>query len=102
MAKPDLMTEIDKVRVGRRLSYVRRIANVTQDEFAIRAGINRTSYNQYENGAKLPSVMAATLLCIAYDVDLNYIFHGDFSGLRGRLSHAILALMESDNETKQE
>lgn len=92
----DLMKELDKARVGRRIALVRRVMGTNQEEFAAKAKLTRTLVTQYENGVKLPSVKAATKLCIAYKLNLDFIFHGDYSGLRGRTIDAIKALMAAD------
>lgn len=95
MAK-HLLKELNKARVGARLALLRRIANKRQEDFAAAAGLSRTAYNQYETGAKMPSVEAATRLCETYDLTLDYIYHGDMSGLRQRTIEAINALQAVD------
>lgn len=92
-----LRDELDKGRVGARLAMIRRISGVTQEEFASAAGITRTAYNQYETGAKLPSVDAAARLCETYDLTLDYIFLNDLSGLRQRTIEAIRAINRAND-----
>jgi transcriptional regulator with XRE-family HTH domain len=94
MAK-DLMTEISNERVAQRLAIVRRIAGTTQEEFATKAGLTRAAYNRWETANNPLSIEAATRLCVTYDLTLDYIFHGDTSGLRDRLSKAIYALKDA-------
>lgn len=96
----DLLKELDKARVGARLRLIRRIADKTQDQFAADAGLSRTQYNQWEKGQKMPSLDGATLLCLAYDLDLNFIFHGDLSGLRQRTVDAMKALAAASDDTR--
>ena len=93
-----LIEELDKKRIGARLRLIRRITDKTQDQFAADAHLSRTQYNQWETGQKMPSLDGATLLCIAYDLDFNYIFHGDYSGLRQRTVEAIRALEAASGE----
>ena len=91
-----LLAEIEKHRVAARLALVRRISDRTQDDFATAAGITRTAYTSYETGAKLPSIEAATRLCETYELTLDYIFHGEMSGLRKRTIDAIVALQRAN------
>lgn len=93
----NLLAEIARERVARRLAIIRRIADRTQEDFARAADISRTAYTSYETGAKLPSVDAATRLCITYDLTLDYIYHGEMSGLRKRTIEAITALQRASD-----
>jgi transcriptional regulator with XRE-family HTH domain len=98
--KKDLLMEIEATRVGSRLALVRKISNKTQEEFAARAGLKRNTYNQYETGKKDLSVEAATRLCLAYDLTLDYVFHNETSGLRGKMIDAIDALRRAASDDR--
>lgn len=96
-----MLKELDKRRIGERLALIRRIVARTQGDFAAAAEVSRTLYTQYETGSKMPSLEAATRICIAYDLDLNYIFHGELGGLRQRTVDAIKALRAAADDIKQ-
>lgn len=76
-------------QIGKRLSLSRRALDLTQIEFAERAGLQQSAYSQYETGGKRPSVDTANALCDTYSLTLDWIFRGDPSGLPYRLHSAI-------------
>jgi transcriptional regulator with XRE-family HTH domain len=68
--------------VGKRLILTRRALGFEkQKEFAERAGIAASAYNQWETGTKFPGVRSALLLCNEYGLTLDWIYRGDPSGL---------------------
>lgn len=97
----NLLRQLDKTKIGERLALIRRIVDMTQEDFAINAGLTRTQYNQCETGARMPSVEAATYLCMAYDLTLDFIFLGNPSGLRLRTVDAIKALSTVRDESRR-
>lgn len=78
--------------VGERLALTRQALRLTQTEFARRAGVAQNTYNQIENGRKLPSIELSLALCDAHQITLDWIFRNDPSGLRYQLADAIRAL----------
>ena len=78
--------------VGERLTLTRRVWGLQQQEFAERAGINASAYNQYERGKRLISIGHAHRLCDVYDLTLDWIYRGDPSNLRYQTAEAIKAL----------
>lgn len=78
--------------VGARLALTRRVFGAQQQEFAERAAINASAYNQYERGKRLISISHAHKLCDTYDLTLDWIYRGDPSGLRYQTADAIKAL----------
>jgi transcriptional regulator with XRE-family HTH domain len=79
--------------IGQRLLLTRQALGIGgQGDFAARAGIGATAYNQYETGRKRPSIENAIALCDAYDLTLDWIYRGDPSGLTYELGDAIKAL----------
>lgn len=78
--------------VGERLALTRRVWGAQQQEFAERAGLNASAYNQYERGKRLISVSHAHRLCDTYDLTFDWIYRGDPSGLRYQTVEAIKAL----------
>ena len=78
--------------VGERLTLTRRVYGLQQQEFAERAAINASAYNQYERGKRLISISHAHRLCDVYSLTLDWIYRGDPSGLRYQTAEAIKAL----------
>ncbi len=83
-----------KSGIGARLLLTRQALGLTQAEFAERAGIHRTTYVNYENGDRKPSVDAAIALCDTYNITLDWIFRGEMSGIEYKTGVAIRALLD--------
>ena len=71
--------------IGKRLKGFRKTTGLTQKEFASRAGILDTTYNQYEQGKSQPKVEYAYALCDTYGLTLDWIYSGDLAGLPYRI-----------------
>lgn len=78
--------------IGYRLQLTRRVWGLQQQEFADRADINASAYNQYERGKRTMSVAHAHKLCDAFELTMDWIYRGDPSGLRHATAEAIKAL----------
>lgn len=87
--------DITRAAVGARLRLTRATTGLNQSEFAARANIGVTSYNQYEKGKQLPKLASAIALCDAYHLTLDWIYRGDPSGLRYEMAAAISALRDA-------
>src|SRR5262245_59121325 len=87
--------ETSDAAIGRRLAITRQVRGllegrvISQLEFCDRAGIAPTTYNQWELGAKRPSIESAIALCECYNLALDWIYRGDPSGLRHDMAEAI-------------
>lgn len=77
-----------------RLRLTRQVWGLSQQEFAQRAGINASAYNQYEQAKRKVSVEHGNRLCDECELTLDWIFRGDPSGLRHQTAEAIKALRE--------
>lgn len=66
----------DPLMVGARLTLIREAYGLNQTEFSSRIGINANTYNQYEQGKRLPRVDMAARICDEYNIDLDWIFRG--------------------------
>jgi transcriptional regulator with XRE-family HTH domain len=53
----------------------------SQKEFADRAGVTTTAYNNWERGKKRPDIESAIRLCTEYALTLDWIYRGDATGL---------------------
>jgi transcriptional regulator with XRE-family HTH domain len=71
--------------IGKRLRAFRETTGLSQKEFAAGAGIQDTTYNQYEQGKSQPKVEYAYALCDTYGLTLDWIYSGDLSGLPYRI-----------------
>jgi transcriptional regulator with XRE-family HTH domain len=71
--------------IGERLELLREAYELSQTEFARRAGIAQNTYNQYAKGKNLPRLDFAERICDEYGVTLDWIYRGDQSGLPVRV-----------------
>lgn len=78
--------------IGYRLALTRRVWGLQQAEFAEKAGVNPSAYNQYERGKRVISISHAHRLCDAFELTMDWIYRGDPSGLRHATAEAIKAL----------
>lgn len=78
--------------IGERLRLVREIKQLGQGEFAKRAGMTASAYNQIEQGETRPSIESAIALRNAHGLTLDYIYCGDPGDLDPSLRRAIEAL----------
>jgi transcriptional regulator with XRE-family HTH domain len=88
--------DLDKAEVGRRLRLTREALRMSQKEFCEAASIAPNTYNQFEQGHRLPSVGKAARLCAAHNLTLDWIYLGDDGNLAAKLSRSISALREMD------
>lgn len=93
MAKGD--DETSRAAVGRRLRLTRQVFGYQQNEFADKAGIATNTYNQYEQGKRMPSLEHAIALCETYVLTLDWIYRNDPSGLRYATADALKALRQA-------
>jgi transcriptional regulator with XRE-family HTH domain len=75
--------------IGKRLKAFREITGLSQKDFAARAGILDTTYNQYERGVSQPKIEYAYALCDTYALTLDWIYNGDPSGLPLRIANQL-------------
>jgi DNA-binding XRE family transcriptional regulator len=85
--------------IGERLRVVREIKQMAQGEFAKRAGLTPSAYNQIELGETMPRIESAIALRNAHGLTLDYIYCGDPGDLEPSLRRAIEALRLARNES---
>lgn len=78
--------------VGRRLWKVRKVRKLSQVEISKRLDIIQATYSAYEVGARMLSLSVASRFCDEFHVTLDYLFHGDDSGLPLPLADALVEL----------
>lgn len=81
--------------VGFRLWKLRKVRRLNQTDFAARIKLLQTTYSSYEGGARMLSLACASSICDAYGVTLDYLFHGDDSGLALPLAEALRNLSDT-------
>lgn len=63
-------------RFGKNLARQRRLADMSQDEVAFRAGVHRTEVSQLERGLRHARVDTVAKLAAALEVDPGELFEG--------------------------
>jgi transcriptional regulator with XRE-family HTH domain len=63
-------------RFGANLARQRKLADMSQDETALRAGVNRTEISSIERGLRLPRVDTVAKIAAAIEVDPGELFEG--------------------------
>jgi DNA-binding XRE family transcriptional regulator len=81
-----------KAGIGYRLRPSRDALD--QSEFAAMAGIQASTYNQYEQGVNAPKTEFAHWLCDRHGLTLDWIFRGDQGSLKRNLADTIEALQK--------
>lgn len=95
---PTLKTNHKAPAIGDRLRLTRTALGLPQGEFAGRAGIAASTYNQYETGKQTPKLANAIALCETYHLTLDWLFRDDPSGLKYETAAAIAALRRSQGQ----
>ena len=67
-----------------RVKEMRKHLNLTQTEFGDSLGVSRDVINSYERGRVTPSQTFVELLCMKYDVNPDWLLHGDGEMFRDR------------------
>ena len=101
MSQPDL-TDRERKGVGARLRLTRQALGYDQGEFAHRAGLKQSAYNQYEQGVNMPSLVAAHALCDTYHLTLDWIYRGETHSLRRSTETAIMGLYMARHSPSQD
>lgn len=81
-----------KAAVGARLELTRQTLGMDQATFAAGAGLNASTYNQYETGTNLPQLDKALALCDTYRITLDWIYRGEMNGLSQQVHSALASL----------
>ena len=95
-----MLDEASLEKIAERLTIVREVQGLTQTEFSSRAGINKNAWNNYERARKRINLEAAIRLVATFELTLDYIYLGDTSNLKYRLSAAIEAVRDQRKKTR--
>ena len=66
-----------KIKVGQRIKELRKSANLSQEEFAFRCGMDRTYITSLENGKRNVSIVNLEKIAKVFGMSLSKFF--DFS-----------------------
>lgn len=101
-AQQGLMAEADPALIGKRLSLLENIEDMSQAALAKKAGIASNAWNNYVHGRKRIGIENAIRVVATYDLTLDYIYLGDSSNLPPHLQVAIASLMQQRAHRKSE
>jgi transcriptional regulator with XRE-family HTH domain len=65
-----------RVRFGQNVKALRTAADLSQDDFADRAGIHRTYMSGIERGVRAPTIIVVEKIAQALDVEPGALFAG--------------------------
>lgn len=85
--------------VGRRIAQLRRLAGLSQHQFAERAGVHRSDVSLWETNRQRPTFEKAAAVCRAFDVELNWLITGNPNYLRYEQAQR-LARAEADTASE--
>ena len=88
--------------VARRLVLLRQWAGYeNQKAFAVATGLTASELNHYETARRMPSLTAANKIKLRWRVTLDWIYHGDRSGLSVEVSRSLPFLGDRLEEAGQ-
>jgi transcriptional regulator with XRE-family HTH domain len=64
--------------LSKRLTYLRKESELTQEELSKKLNISRSAYTHYENGTYEPSIQMLELLANFYDVSTDFLLGRTF------------------------
>lgn len=86
--------------VGNRIRYFRRMQSISQEELALRAGLNPAYFGQVERGLKCPTIDTLYRIARALDVSLPELLRLDtpagYATDRGQRVNELLARVPPD------
>lgn len=75
--------------IAERLELTRRALGISQAEFARRAGIEPTTFNNYAQAVRIIPPSTAGRMCEVYGLTLEWIYRGDMQHLNPMLQTKI-------------
>ena len=86
--------------VGNRIRYFRRMQSISQEDLALRAGLNPAYFGQVERGLKCPTIDTLYRIARALDVSLPELLRLDtpagYAADRGQWVNELLARVPPD------
>ena len=59
--------------IGQRFKHVRKVLNMSQEQFASSLGITKQAISNVEHSKSLPSMVVLNKMLLNFDVNLNYL-----------------------------
>lgn len=84
------------VAVGARLRLIRDAHELSQSEFAVKAGISASALANWEQGQSRPSIGSAQCIATAFELTLDFIFLGRVETLR----HSVALHLNNSSNTR--
>lgn len=74
-----------KALVGKRIKQLRKECLISQEQLALKAGLDRTYINSVENGKRNISIVNIMKICTALNCNISHFFYSDIfkGGLNG-------------------
>lgn len=75
---------MDQMKMGNFIAKLRKEKNITQQELAVRLGVNSKSVSRWENGNQSPDISLLQCLALELDVTVDELLNGEITN---RLKH---------------
>ena len=63
-------------QLGKRIKYLRSLKELSQEDLALEAGINKNYLSDLERGTRNPSLKILERICAALEITLSELFKG--------------------------
>ncbi len=81
--------------IGQKVKFLREDLDISQEEFADRAGIHVTNLSKLENGIRLPKVETLFKICQALDVPVSRVLPGEKTENSDPLTEEIVSILST-------
>jgi len=87
--------------IGQRFKNVRKVLNMSQEQFADSLGITKQAISNVEHSKSLPSTAVMNKMLINFDVNLNYLISevGNMFNNQDKIYKSLRAQLMSEMET---
>ena len=89
--------QTDKESAGLRLKAARRAAGLSLEELGQIAGLKKATISNAENGHAYPGRGLMIVLFREYQIDFNFLIHGEFHQLPGHVQDKLFRALSSLN-----
>lgn len=88
------------MKINEKIKIIRKINNLTQQEFAKKLGISRSNISSIEQGVVTPTPLLINCLCLMFDVKKEWLIDDTNDDLSGLKNSNDLNLLIADNYEK--